>query len=94
LPRWTSAHGNVKTCVIGLLRRTGGPDGLGDKVAPPICALQLDDGSEFAAEFEAGATRPALVRTSAALPPTEWRRRTRQPHHTKEFYQVTLCSLE
>jgi hypothetical protein len=40
------------------------------------------------------AARLASVRAAATLAQTQWCRRTRQPYHTEEFYQVTPCSLE
>ena len=62
----------------------------------PIRALQVDGGSEFAAEFEAACQQRGL--RLFVLPPrspklngaVERANRT----HTEEFYQVTLCSLE
>jgi putative transposase len=62
----------------------------------PIRALQVDGGSEFAAEFEAACQQRGLH--LFVLPPrspklngaVERANRT----HTEEFYQVTLCSLE
>jgi putative transposase len=62
----------------------------------PIRALQVDGGSEFAAEFEAACQQRSLH--LFVLPPrspklngaVERANRT----HTEEFYQVTLCSLE
>jgi putative transposase len=62
----------------------------------PIRALQVDGGSEFAAEFEAACQQRGLH--LFVLPPrspklngaVERANRT----HAEEFYQVTLCSLE
>jgi transposase InsO family protein len=62
----------------------------------PIRALQVDGGSEFAAEFETACQQRGLH--LFVLPPrspklngaVERANRT----HTEEFYQVTLCSLE
>jgi len=62
----------------------------------PIRALQVDGGSEFAAEFEVACPRRGL--RLFVLPPrspklngaVERANRT----HTEEFYQVTVCSLE
>jgi putative transposase len=62
----------------------------------PIRALQVDGGSEFAAEFEAACQQRGL--RLFVLPPrspklngaVERANRT----HTEEFYQVTVCSLE
>jgi len=62
----------------------------------PIRAVQVDGGSEFAAEFEAACQQRGL--RLFVLPPrspklngaVERANRT----HTEEFYQVTLCSLE
>jgi transposase InsO family protein len=62
----------------------------------PIRALQVDGGSEFAAEFEQACQRRGLH--LFVLPPrspklngsVERANRT----HTEEFYQVTPCSLE
>jgi putative transposase len=62
----------------------------------PIRALQVDGGSEFAAEFEMACQQRGLH--LFVLPPrspklngaVERANRT----HTEEFYQVTLCSLE
>jgi putative transposase len=62
----------------------------------PIRALQVDGGSEFAAEFEAACQLRGL--RLFVLPPrspklngaVERANRT----HTYEFYQVTVCSLE
>jgi transposase InsO family protein len=62
----------------------------------PIRALQVDGGSEFAAEFEAACQQRGLH--LFVLPPrspklngaVERANRT----HTEEFYQVTVCSLE
>lgn len=62
----------------------------------PIRALQVDGGSEFAAEFEAACQKRGLH--LFVLPPrspklngaVERANRT----HTEEFYQVTPCSLE
>ncbi len=62
----------------------------------PIRALQVDGGSEFAAEFEAACQQRGLH--LFVLPPrspklngsVERANRT----HTEEFYQVTSCSLE
>jgi transposase InsO family protein len=62
----------------------------------PIRAVQVDGGSEFAAQFEAACQQRGLH--LFVLPPrspklngaVERANRT----HTEEFYQVTLCSLE
>jgi putative transposase len=62
----------------------------------PIRALQVDGGSEFAAQFEQACQQRGLHRF--VLPPrspklngaVERAHRT----HTEEFYQVTACSLE
>jgi len=62
----------------------------------PIRAVQVDGGSEFAAEFEAACQQRGLH--LFVLPPrspklngaVERANRT----HTEEFYQVTACSLE
>ena len=62
----------------------------------PIRALQVDGGSEFAAQFEPACQQRGLHRF--VLPPrspklngaVERANRT----HTEEFYQVTACSLE
>jgi putative transposase len=62
----------------------------------PIRALQVDGGSEFAAQFEQACQQRGLH--LFVLPPrspklngaVERANRT----HTEEFYQVTLCSLE
>jgi transposase InsO family protein len=62
----------------------------------PIRALQVDGGSEFAAEFEQACQQRGLH--LFVLPPrspklngaVERANRT----HTEEFYQVTACSLE
>jgi putative transposase len=62
----------------------------------PIRAVQVDGGSEFAAEFEAACRQRGL--RLFVLPPrspklngaVERANRT----HTEEFYQVTVCSLE
>ena len=61
----------------------------------PIFALQVDGGSEFAAEFEQACQQRGLH--LFVLPPrlelngaVERANRT----HTEEFYQVTPCSLE
>ena len=62
----------------------------------PVRAVQVDGGSEFAAEFEAACQQRGL--RLFVLPPrspklngaVERANRT----HTEEFYQVTLCSLE
>lgn len=62
----------------------------------PIRALQVDGGSEFAADFELACQQRALARF--VLPPrspklngaVERANRT----HTEEFYQVHNCSLE
>lgn len=62
----------------------------------PIRAVQVDGGSEFAAEFEAACQQRGL--RLFVLPPrspklngaVERANRT----HTEEFYQVTVCSLE
>jgi len=62
----------------------------------PVRAVQVDGGSEFAAEFEEACQRRGL--RLFVLPPrspklngaVERAQRT----HTEEFYQVTNCSLE
>ncbi len=62
----------------------------------PIRALQVDRGSEFAAEFEQACQQRGL--RLSVLPPrspklngaVERAQRT----HTEEFYQITACSLE
>src|ERR1700732_4841905 len=62
----------------------------------PIRALQVDGGSEFAAEFEQACQRRGL--RLFVLPPRSPKlngaveRANRA--HTEEFYQVTACSLE
>ena len=62
----------------------------------PIRAVQVDGGSEFAAEFEAACQQrglrlfvppPRSPKLNGAVEPAN---RT----HTEEFYHVTLCSLE
>ena len=62
----------------------------------PIPALQVDGGSEFAAEFEPACPQPGLHRF--VLPPRspKLNRAVEPAHrtHTEEFYQVTPCSLE
>jgi hypothetical protein len=59
----------------------------------PIRVLQVDGGSEFAAEFEQACQQPGLC--LFVLPPrsngsVERAQRT----HSEEFYQATPCSLE
>jgi len=62
----------------------------------PIPALQVDGGSEFAADFEAACQQRGL--RLFVLPPRSPKlngaveRANRS--HTEEFYQVTACSLE
>lgn len=71
-------------------------DTLQHRMPFPIRALQVDGGSEFAAEFEQGCQQRGL--RLFVLPPrspklngsVERAQRT----HTEEFYQVTPCSLE
>jgi hypothetical protein len=55
-------------------------DPLQHRMPFPIRAVQVDGGSEFAAEFDRPAARFAPVRASPALSQTQRRRRTRQPH--------------
>jgi len=71
-------------------------DTLQHRMPFPIRAVQVDGGSEFAAEFEQACQERGLHRF--VLPPrspklngaVERANRT----HTEEFYQVTPCSLE
>jgi putative transposase len=71
-------------------------DTLQHRMPFPIRAVQVDGGSEFAAEFELACQQRGLH--LFVLPPrspklngaVERANRT----HTEEFYQVTLCSLE
>src|SRR5712691_5113633 len=71
-------------------------DTLQHRMPFPIRALQVDGGSEFAAEFEQACQQRGLH--LFVLPPrspklngsVERAQRT----HTEEFYQVTTCSLE
>jgi transposase InsO family protein len=71
-------------------------DTLQQRMPFPIRALQVDGGSEFAAEFEQACQQRGL--RLFVLPPrspklngsVECAQRT----HTEEFYQVTACSLE
>jgi putative transposase len=71
-------------------------DTLQHRMPFPIRALQVDGGSEFAAQFEAACQQRGLH--LFVLPPrspklngaVERANRT----HTEEFYQVTACSLE
>ena len=71
-------------------------DTLQHRMPFPIRAVQVDGGSEFAAEFEQACQRRGLQ--LFVLPPrspklngaVERANRT----HTEEFYQVTPCSLE
>ena len=71
-------------------------DTLQHRMPFPIRALQVDGGSEFAAEFELACQQRGLH--LFVLPPrspklngaVERANRT----HTEEFYQVTACSLE
>lgn len=71
-------------------------DTLQHRMPFPIRAVQVDGGSEFAAEFEQACQRRGLH--LFVLPPrspklngaVERANRT----HTEEFYQVTACSLE
>jgi putative transposase len=62
----------------------------------PIRAVQVDSGSEFAAEFETACQQRGLrlfvlpPRSSKLNGAVERANRT----HTEEFYQVTICSLE
>ncbi len=71
-------------------------DTLQHRMPFPIRALQVDGGSEFAAEFEQACQQRGL--RLFVLPPrspklngsVERAQRT----HTEEFYQVTACSLE
>ena len=71
-------------------------DTLQHRMPFPIRALQVDGGSEFAAEFEQACQQRGLH--LFVLPPrspklngaVERANRT----HTEEFYQVTACSLE
>jgi transposase InsO family protein len=71
-------------------------DTLQHRMPFPIRALQVDGGSEFAADFEAACQQRGLH--LFVLPPrspklngaVERANRT----HTEEFYQVTPCSLE
>lgn len=71
-------------------------DSLQQRMPFPIRALQVDGGSEFAAEFEQACQKRGL--RLFVLPPrspklngaVERAQRT----HTEEFYQVTDCSLE
>jgi len=71
-------------------------DGLQQRMPFPIRAVQVDGGSEFAAEFEQACQQRGL--RLFVLPPrspklngaVERAQRT----HTEEFYQVTDCSLE
>ena len=71
-------------------------DTLQHRMPFPIRAVQVDGGSEFAAEFEQACQQRGLH--LFVLPPrspklngaVERANRT----HTEEFYQVTLCSLE
>src|ERR1700690_3010265 len=71
-------------------------DSLQQRMPFPIRAVQVDGGSEFAAEFEQACQQRGLH--LFVLPPrspklngaVERANRT----HTEEFYQVTLCSLD
>jgi transposase InsO family protein len=71
-------------------------DSLQQRMPFPIRAVQVDGGSEFAAEFEQACRQRGL--RLFVLPPrspklngaVERAQRT----HTEEFYQVTECSLE
>ena len=71
-------------------------DSLQQRMPFPIRAVQVDGGSEFAAEFEQACQQRGL--RLFVLPPrspklngaVERAQRT----HTEEFYQVTDCSLE
>jgi putative transposase len=71
-------------------------DSLQQRMPFPIRAVQVDGGSEFAAEFEQACQQRGL--RLFVLPPrspklngaVERAQRT----HTEEFYQVTNCSLE
>ena len=71
-------------------------DTLQHRMPFPIRAVQVDGGSEFAAEFELACQQRGLH--LFVLPPrspklsgaVERANRT----HTEEFYQVTVCSLE
>ncbi len=71
-------------------------DTLQHRMPFPIRAVQVDGGSEFAAEFEQacqqrGLHRFVLPRRSPKLNgAVERANRT----HSEEFYQVTACSLE
>jgi putative transposase len=72
------------------------PDTLQHRMPFPIRAVQVDGGSQFAAEFEQACQQRGLH--LFVLPPrspklnsaVERANRT----HTQEFYQVTACSLE
>ncbi|HKN33212.1 MAG TPA: hypothetical protein VJX16_08205, partial [Terriglobales bacterium] len=62
----------------------------------PIRALQVDGGSEFAADFEQACQQCGL--RLFVLPPRSPKLNgavvRAQRTHTEEFYQVTACSLE
>jgi putative transposase len=62
----------------------------------PVRALQVDGGSEFAAQFEQACQQRGLH--LFVLPPRSPKLKgsveRAQRTHTEEFYQVTACSLE
>jgi putative transposase len=91
--RWDviQAHGRATACAASQFLET-----LLHRMPFPIRALQVDGGSEFAAEFEQACQRRGLL--LFVLPPrspklngaVERANRT----HREEFYQVTACSLQ
>lgn len=91
--RWDviQAHGRATAATASQFLQT-----LLHRMPFPIRALQVDGGSEFAAEFEQACQRRGL--RLFVLPPrspklngaVERANRT----HREEFYQVTACSLE
>jgi len=93
ISRWDviQAHSNATAAAA-----TEFLDTLQQRMPFPIRALQVDGGSEFAAEFEQACEQRGLH--LFVLPPrspklngaVERANRT----HTEEFYQVTPCSLE
>jgi len=88
--RWDAIQAHTRATAAQFL------DTLLHRMPFPILAVQVDGGSEFAAEFETVCRQRGL--RWFVLPPrspklngaVERANRT----HTEEFYQVALCSLE
>jgi putative transposase len=60
----------------------------------PVRALQVDGGSEFAAEFEVSNVACACSYFRHVLPNSTVPSNPANRTHTEEFYQVTTCFLE